>query len=219
MTLTDVFSTLWKRYPVEIAGLSLSGILMLAAAVLFIRSMTSGSASANNSIEPIPTNQIKTKTNESDEKIIIAIDISGGVKRPGVYDLRPGARIADAIAAAGGLSEDADLSEVERNINRSRFVTDGEKIYIPKKGDPTTLTGASIYSPYNTHQEKAPVSSIDINSAEKSVLESLPGIGPKTAEKIIDNRPYSSIQELLERKVIGQKTFDSISEMISASSL
>lgn len=141
-----------------------------------------------------------------EEKIVV--DVEGAVINPGVYSLTSKSRILDALAAAGGLSEDADRDWVEKNINLAKKVTDGVKIYIPRTGEQILSETAS------TIGGTGPV--MNINTATPTDLDSLPGIGAVTSQKIIDGRPYGQIEELLNRKIVGQATFDKIKDKISA---
>lgn len=148
----------------------------------------------------------------------IAIDVSGEVNNPGVYTLKKGERVIDAISAAGGLSKNADTNWVEKNINQANLLNDGQKIYIPNKSEQSTILSANktsgVSSISNTNQT-AVKQTININTGTQNELESLWGIGPVTAQKIIDNRPYSSIDELLVKKIIKQNVHDRIRDQIS----
>jgi competence protein ComEA len=146
---------------------------------------------------------------DAHEKSELIIDIEGAVMNPGVYKLDSSSRTVDALAAAGGLSSEADRDWVEKNINLAGRVTDGLKIYIPRVGE-DILTGAST-SEVGTG---GPV--VNINTASSTDLETLPGIGEVTAQKIIEGRPYVSIDELIAKKVIGEATFEKIKNQIAA---
>lgn len=137
----------------------------------------------------------------------IMVDIEGAVLNPGVYKLTSDSRIVDALAAAGGMSEEADREYVEKNINLAKKASDGLKIYIPRIGEEVLSLSA---------QTDQAGSVLNINTATISDLESLPGIGPVSAQKIIDARPYSEIGELLDRKIVGAATFEKIKDKISA---
>lgn len=149
----------------------------------------------------------------SEKKIMV--DVSGSVLRPGVYKLSEGARIQDALIEAGGLSEKADRSFISKNINLAAKLSDGAKIYIPRIGEgiksstgTTGITGSGTVA--------GDVSGlININTATAAELDTLPGIGPKTAQKIIDGRPYSSIEELRTKKVVGSKVFEDIKDKVA----
>ena len=143
----------------------------------------------------------------SSESAKIAVDVSGAVLKPGLYMLNDGSRMQDALVAAGGLSGEADREWIEKNLNLALKLRDGIKIYIPRVSEQGFVQGASSSSGGGL---------ININSASSRELESLPGIGPVTAGKIIDNRPYSSIDELSAKKVVSIKVFDQIKEKITA---
>ncbi|HSA83747.1 MAG TPA: ComEA family DNA-binding protein [Patescibacteria group bacterium] len=149
---------------------------------------------------------------EAEQKRLI-VDVSGAVEKPGVYDLPADARVQDALIAAGGMSSQADREAVAKNFNLAAKLTDGGKIYVPAIGDPST----SLHLGFEG-QAVAGVNVsglININTASASDLDTLSGVGPATSEKIINNRPYSSIEELVSKKVVGQKVFEDIKEKVS----
>jgi len=132
----------------------------------------------------------------------IFVDIQGAVEKPGVYKLTKDSRVEELLVAAGGLSASADREWVAKFLNRAQKLSDGVKIYIPDKGE--TLSNSST-----THQNVAgaAVSQVNINTASASELEALWGIGPATASKIIENRPYQSVEELLNRKILKSNVY------------
>lgn len=141
----------------------------------------------------------------SEQKSSTAIvEVSGAVNTPGVYKLEAKARVEEAINMAGGISSDANTEWVERYLNRAAFVEDGQKIYIPTAQNETpsgeVLSASSL---------------ININTASESQLEGLHGIGPVYAKKIIDNRPYSNVNELLVKKVISQKIYEDNRDLLT----
>lgn len=133
----------------------------------------------------------------------ISVDVEGAVVKAGVYKLAADARIQEALIAAGGLASTADRNWVSKSLNLAARLTDGAKIYIPE-------TGESVPAVNNT------LGLININSASEQELDTLPGIGPVTAQKIIGARPYNSINELLDKKIVGSKVFSQIKDKISA---
>jgi competence protein ComEA len=145
-------------------------------------------------------------------KTKVVIDVSGSVNKPGVYDLPSGSRIGDAISAAGGLSPSADHQWVERTLNRAEQLRDGQKIYILSLEEAMEQT---FVLPKGIIAGTSNVSTISINSANQSGLESLWGVGPVTAQAIIDGRPYSSIEELLNRKIVKQNVWERIKNQVS----
>ncbi|MDO8620888.1 MAG: ComEA family DNA-binding protein [Candidatus Levybacteria bacterium] len=139
----------------------------------------------------------------------IMVDIEGGVIKPGVYSLATSARAQDALIAASGLSNDADRNWVEKNLNLASKLVDGQKIYVPKLGENKTSLSAGSQDVVSNS------SGININSASLQALaDSLPGVGPATAQKIISGRPYSAIEELLSKKIVTEKVFGQIKDKI-----
>lgn len=138
----------------------------------------------------------------------ITIDIEGAVIKPGVYSLESQMRFVDALAAAGGMSDEADREYVSKNINLAKTLTDGLKIYIPRVGEQILSSSEGSTSEAS--------STININTASAGDLDTLPGIGAVTAQKIISGRPYASTDELLNKKILSQSVFDKIKDRISA---
>ncbi|MCR4263106.1 MAG: ComEA family DNA-binding protein [Candidatus Roizmanbacteria bacterium] len=138
-----------------------------------------------------------------DNTRILYVDIQGAVEKPGIYELEEDARIVNLIDTAGGYSVEADMDWISKNINQAQLLQDGTKLYIPFKGENTS----------NTTIEASTIS-ININTATITDLESLNGIGEKRAQQIIDGRPYSSVEELLEKGIVGEKTFEAIKDQI-----
>jgi competence protein ComEA len=138
----------------------------------------------------------------------VYIDVSGAVKSPGVYKLTTDSRVEDALSIAGGFTNKVDYKWIEKNLNRAERIRDGMKLYIPAENE-------AIYTA-NADNTITASSKIDLNSATLQELELLKGIGPVTAQKIIDNRPYSKVQDLLTKKVIGSKVFESIENELVA---
>lgn len=134
----------------------------------------------------------------------IYVDIGGAVHRPGLYTLDKGARVKDGITAAGGTLPEADMS----GVNLAKKLNDEEKLFIPKLGE-----APSPQSPSGP----ASTGVVSIQNGSKEELMSLPGIGEKTAEKIMEYRsshPFTKIEDLKEVPGIGDKTFDSLKSNI-----
>ncbi|MCL5746847.1 MAG: ComEA family DNA-binding protein [Patescibacteria group bacterium] len=146
----------------------------------------------------------------------IAVDVEGAVINPGMYSLRERSRVRDALVSAGGLSAFADRGWVEKNLNLAAKLSDGVKIYIPRAGEAqnaaTNLTQTGV--PQGGIVGSAAL--INVNTATSAELDTLPGIGPVTAEKIINNRPYSSVDELLSKKAVTDKVFSQIKDKVTA---
>lgn len=139
---------------------------------------------------------------EASGSAMLTIDVEGAVTRPGVYTVPAGSRVEDAIAAAGGLSADADSALLAKTVNRAQKISDGVKIYIPIRGTDQT-----------SHNISTGV--VSVNFATLAELDGLPGVGPVTAQKIMDNRPYSSLDELVAKKAISASLYDKLKESLS----
>lgn len=136
---------------------------------------------------------------------LIAVYVSGEVSAPGVYNLPENSRIQDALAAAGGPLETADLEEV----NLAQFVSDGEKLTIPKRRPELVIGGNA--------GEQASI--VNINTATQAQLETLPGIGPTLAQRIIayrsENGRFTRIEDLLKVPHFRADTLDLIRSQIT----
>jgi competence protein ComEA len=147
----------------------------------------------------------------------ILVDVTGAVTRPGLYRLRAGSRIGDAIAAAGGFSPRVDADRVAATLNLAAPLDDGSQVHVAARGESSadTATGGSAGS---AGAGSAGAGLIDLNTATQSELESLPGIGPVTAKKIMDSRasaPFDSVSELRERGLVGEKTFQQVQPLVT----
>jgi len=131
----------------------------------------------------------------------IKVDVEGEVIKPGVYELEGDPRVQDALIAAGGLTQNAN----RKALNLAQKVVDGQKVYVSAVGEVSVMGVNS--EPSN--------GSLSINSASLSELEKLPGIGPVSGQKIIDNRPYGSVEELLSKKAVGKATYEKIKDQIT----
>ena len=189
----------------------LAGALVLAAVALLARgggnapilivTPTPGTMAASSLQSPTPENQLK-------------VHIKGEVRNPGVYELRPGDRLDDALAAAGGPTEDADRDA----LNLAERVKDGVSYYVPKIGEtprPVVKMASDSSSP------RAPGSLIDLNTASLEALMSLPGIGQVKAQAIVDfrelNREFSSVEDIKNVKGIGEVTYQNIKDLVTVS--
>jgi len=148
----------------------------------------------------------------------IVVEIAGAVEKRGVFKLPQGSRVQDLLILAGGLSPDADRAWVEKHVNLAAKLNDGQKIYIPSKSEQSSQKSAKNNPGEEEHSESVMGSMqtlVNINTASQKELESLPGIGPVYAQKIIEQRPYSSIEELVSKKVLKPSLFEKIKDRIS----
>lgn len=134
----------------------------------------------------------------------IFVDVGGAVARPGVQRLMSGTRVGDAIASAGGATADADLAA----LNRAALLRDGARVYVPRLGE--TPPAGSLGS---DAEDK-----IDLNHATANELETLPGIGPATASRIIrsrDQRPFAKLEELQTRGLVSARVLTDIRDLLT----
>jgi competence protein ComEA len=148
----------------------------------------------------------------------LLVDVEGAVERPGLHRLSPGSRVGDAIAAAGGYSTQVDIAAAAERLNLAQRIADGDKIHVPARGDEDWMPQPT--APAAAPEVSAPTAGglIDINTATEAQLDTLPGIGPVTAAKIIAARQeaaFASVDELLGRKVVGPATFEKIRELVT----
>ena len=140
----------------------------------------------------------------------IVIDVTGAVAKPGLYRLATGARVGDAIDAAGGFSPRVDVERVGRELNLAATLADGAQVHVPSRDDPAVGGGAGA-SPGGGGGVVGQL--VNLNTATEAELDALSGIGPVTAGKIIESRattPFKTVDELRERGLVGEKTFEKI---------
>lgn len=144
------------------------------------------------------------------------VEIAGAVEKPGVYKLPLNSRVDDLLIVAGGLSATADRDWVSKNINRAAKLTDGQKVFIPdKQSGEASANKSGGYQNISTVLGDKNTSLVNINTASAKELDSLPGIGQVYAQKIIEQRPYSTPEELVTKKVIPKSTYEKIKDRIS----
>ena len=140
------------------------------------------------------------------------VDIGGEVMKPGVYEVSDGTRLFEVIDKAGGLTEDADID----GINRAETVQDGQKIMIGRHGENPDENRDSYSANNVTDSGKGKV---NINTADAAALQTIPGIGPSKADRIIEYREsegkFNEIDDIKNISGIGNKTFESIKEYIT----
>ncbi len=141
------------------------------------------------------------------------VDVVGAVRHPGVYRLTAGSRVDDAVSAAGGMLGSADAAAV----NLARVLNDGEQIVVPVKG--TAATGAQAAGAAASGGAAAG-GVVDLNTATVEQLDALPGVGPATAKKIVDDRtrngPFRTVDDLLRVPGIGPKKLDALKDLVTA---
>lgn len=161
------------------------------------------------------SNAAKPSTAKKEAPKQLLIDVSGAVNKPGVYSFPAESRVQDAIAAAGGFAQHADMQKIAQSLNLAAPLTDGAKLYIPATGEQMAASAGVSGKVSGTSVLGDATGAININTADEAGLDSLSGVGKVTAGKIIANRPYGSIEELLEKKVVGQAVFEKIKGRIT----
>ena len=141
---------------------------------------------------------------ESDSSGPLQVHVAGAVKAPGVYELTAGDRVHDALAAAGGSTEGADLDA----LNLARRLRDGERVTVPL----SEVAGVAAVATLSPGQK------LDINTATAEQLDQLPGIGEAYSRGIVDSRivdgPYTAVDDLVSRRVLPQATLDQIRDRL-----
>jgi competence protein ComEA len=190
----------FDKYRIPI-GLSLVGLVLIIGGMFTTK---------------ISKNESRSEVVFPEESLLstdILVDVSGAVNNPGVYKLIEGARVEDAIKIAGGLSKDVNNEYISKSLNMAQKISDGTKLYIPYDGE-AGIGGVGEQSGAGVVAGTVASAQININTSTQTELESLPGIGPVTASKIISSRPYQKIENLLEKKIIGKSVFEKIKSFI-----
>jgi competence protein ComEA len=149
----------------------------------------------------------------------IVVDVAGAVVTPGVYHLAVGSRIGDAIEAAGGFGPRVDVAAVGATLNLAAPLTDGAQVQVPSRDDAAAGAGGSGGGG-SSGGGAGGAALVNLNTATQAELEGLPGIGPVTAGKIIESRagaPFKTVDELRERGLVGEKTFEKLQPLVTAS--
>jgi competence protein ComEA len=150
----------------------------------------------------------------------IWIDVSGAVKRPGLYRLAPGSRVGDAIRTAGGFAPTVDASAADRQLNLAAVLPDGTKVHVPARGEttpPPVAVGGE--EPEGDGADGGSGDLVNLNTATTGELEALPGIGEVTAAEIIaarEEQPFTSVDELRSREIVGEATFEKVRNLVVA---
>ena len=203
---------------VRVGGAALALLAAVALAAGAVALLTGGDDAAQvRIVAPEPTATAAAAPTATD----IRVQVSGAVMSPGVYSMNNGDRVMDAIAAAGGVDPGADLS----GINLALRVQDEAHYHIPTVGEtpPPSPAGASSTSPRTGGRGTNFTTNllIDLNTASAQGLESLPGIGPVMAGRIVAHRevngPFAAVDDVQDVPGIGPKTLESIRSLVTVS--
>ena len=146
---------------------------------------------------------------------VIVVHVAGAVSTPGVVELHAGSRVIDAVEAAGGADDDADLDR----LNLAAKLSDGERVLVQRVGDPPEPGSSASDEPASSSDSGTSTRLVNINTSTSAELEALPGIGPALAGAIIAERErrgrFRNIQELREVRGIGEKRFADLADLVT----
>ena len=189
-----------SNYKQIVLGSLLANVVLVF--LLFTNHAESSVVIANAASET--DNHIVSITSPPADSALI-IEVVGQVNNPGIYRISKPIMVLEAIDLAGGLSSGADMNYVHKSLTLSKLVMNNEKIYIPEASE--TIT--------NTTSDSVNSTLININSASKTQLDELPGVGDVTAQKIIDGRPYAAIEDLKSLEGISTNLYNKIVSLIT----
>lgn len=198
------------------AALITAAVALAAGAFILAVSSTSGDGVSLDGVSGAPldpgaaTRPVGSAITEASS---IVVEAAGAVARPGVFRLPGGSRVADLLAAAGGYGPRVDTARVDRELNLAAPLKDGDRIRVPSRDEPDPTPDPSGRSDVASGAQTL----IDLNRATASELDTLPGIGPVTADKIIaarDEALFTSVDDLRTRRILGEKTFERLRELV-----
>ena len=207
MAFFDEWKEKWESWSLAVKGAVIAGVLLLLVGVA---GLLPKKEEAVEESEAVVTTVLAEKTEENTtQETVIFVDIKGAVKKPGVYQMKVGDRVKDAIDAAGGLTAEAD----SQKVNLAQRVEDQMVIVVPKVGEEVEANPAGT-----TSKEVAKEGKVNINTATVEELKTLKGVGEKKAEAIIEyrkkNGSFKTKEDLMKVRGIGKKLFESFEERI-----
>ena len=207
MAFFDEWKEKWESWSLAIKSAVIGGVLLLLVGV---GGLLPKKEEAVEESEAVVTTVLAEKTEESTTlEAVIFVDIKGAVKKPGVYQMKVGDRVKDALDAAGGLTAEAD----SQKVNLAQRVEDQMVIVVPKVGEEAEAIPAGV-----TSKETSKEGKVNINTATVEELKTLKGVGEKKAEAIIEyrkkNGSFKTKEDLMKVRGIGKKLFESFEERI-----
>ena len=197
------------------SGLAMASFSSRSSNVSFERSDEAGVSDVHGAEDASP-DDVDESSAKSSSAAEVYVDVDGAVVRPGVYRLKDGARVSQAIDAAGGLTAEADVT----GLNRASKITDGQKIYVPTVGEQqaAATVGGAESGAATTPGAGSSSELVNINTASAAELQTLSGIGPSMAQSIIDERTqngaFASVDDLMRVSGIGEKKLSKIKDCI-----
>ena len=207
MAFFDEWKEKWESWSQAVKGAVIGGVLLLLVGV---GGLLPKKKEAVEESEALVTTVLAEKTEENTTlEAVIFVDIKGEVKKPGVYQMKVGDRVKDALDAAGGLTAEAD----SQKVNLAQRVEDQMVIVVPKVGEEAEAIPAGA-----TSKEVSKEGKVNINTATVEELKTLKGVGEKKAEAIIEyrkkNGSFKTKEDLMKVRGIGKKLFESFEERI-----
>ena len=207
MAFFDEWKEKWESWSLAIKSAVIGGVLLLLVGV---GGLLPKKEEAVEESEAVVTTVLAEKTEENTTlEAVIFVDIKGEVKKPGVYQMKAGDRVKDALDAAGGLTEEAD----SQKVNLAKRLEDQMVIVVPKVGEEAEEIPAG-----ETRNEATKEGKVNINTATVEELKTLKGVGEKKAEAIIEyrkkNGSFQTKEDLMKVRGIGKKLFESFQERI-----
>ena len=191
-------------------GLGAAVVLLIVGSVVAVLVAALSSGTSSRTVVAAANSAPNTSVPTPAVGAAIYVHILGAVAVPGLYELRDGDRAIDAVAAAGGFAEGADL----RQLNLARFLSDGEQVYVPTEEE--VALGVGIPGGIGSATSGGKV---NLNTADAASLETLPRVGPSLAARIIAwrdaNGRFTSIEDLLGVSGIGDKTFAGLRDLVT----
>lgn len=204
---------------ITIAAIGCSLLLAIAGAVVLLAPSAAPSAAGEDPAALFAASPPGLSAPSTAASGTIVVDVAGAVAEPGIRELPADARLADAIHAAGGYATDADL-DAASTLNLAQPLVDGQQVRVPRIGDGATAGGpATSFGSESGSGGDGGGGLVDVNSATPEELESLPGIGAVTVQKIVAARqeqPFSSLQDMVDRGVIHRGQLEDITGLATA---
>ena len=207
MAFFDEWKEKWESWSLSAKAALIGGILLILVGMGSLFSKKEESVEETTVVEMTVLAE-KTEVSTTQETVIF-VDIKGAVKNPGVYQMKVGDRVKDALEAAGGLTEEAD----SQKVNLAKRLEDQMVIVVPKVGEEAEEIPAG-----ETRNEATKEGKVNINTATVEELKTLKGVGEKKAEAIIEyrkkNGSFQTKEDLMKVRGIGKKLFESFQERI-----
>lgn len=203
------------RLPVLVGVTALAAIVLMAAGTALVKAGTADGFSLSRDEGVLAADgDAGAGEGASEPAPTIVVHVGGAVAEPGVRELEEGARVQDAVDAAGGFAEGAARDE----LNLARVLVDGEQIVVPSLEEADAAAGAAPDGGGGATGASSAGGKVNLNRATAAELDALPGVGPSTAEKIVADReangPFRTVEDLKRVSGIGDKKFADLADLV-----